>query len=93
MKRPMDPVLGEIGDQQERGNLHDERQRSDGRAHRRHARPVEENQRGPEREDRQQLDQQRVDEEIGEIDQPLAAEDGLPARSAKSRSSGMKTAE
>ena len=41
------------------------------------ARPIEEDQRRLQREDRQHLDQQRVDEEVGQIDDPLAAEHGL----------------
>ena len=77
MKRAVDPVLGEVGDQHERRHLDEQRQRSHRRAHPSHARPVEENQRRPQREDRQDLDQQRVDEEVRQIDQPLAAEDGL----------------
>jgi hypothetical protein len=77
MKRPMHPVLREIGDQQERGHLDQERQRSDGRADRSDPRPVEQDERRFERENRQNLDEQRVDEEIGQIDRPLPAEDRL----------------
>ena len=73
----MHPVLGEIRDQQQRQHLRRERQPRHRAADPLNPRPVEQDGGRPERQDREDLDEQRVDEEIGEVDRPLTPEDRL----------------
>src|SRR5687768_7344594 len=77
MKRPVNPVLREIGDQKNQGNLDQQRQRSDGSRQRLDPRPGEQYQRRLQGENRQDLNQQRIDEEVREIDGPLTTKDRL----------------
>ena len=66
MKAAMDPVLSEIGDEYQHRNLK-KRQRGNHGLHRRNARPAEEDESWSERENRQDLDQERIHEKVGEV--------------------------
>jgi hypothetical protein len=77
VKRPVHPVLGEIGNHQQEGHLQQQRQRGDCRAQCADSRPVKQDQGRLQGGNGQNFDQQRIQEEVGEIKNPMGTEDGL----------------
>src|SRR5687768_9048310 len=73
MEGPMHPVLSEIGDEHQRHYLDDKRERTNRGAYRIDTRPVEEDERRCQGENRQNLDEERVDEKVCEVNGPLGA--------------------
>ena len=77
VERAVHPVLGEVGHEHHQWHLRDDRKRPDGPAHPLHTSPREQDERRLQRQDGQHFNQQRVDEEVGQIDEPLAAKHRL----------------
>ena len=77
VERAVDPVLGEVGEDEDRGELDRRGQRRDLGRHRGRARPVEQHHRRLQGQQRDHLDEQRADEEVREVGPPVAAEDRL----------------
>ena len=74
----MNPVLGKVRHQDDEQYLESDGTAANGVTEPVRASPIEQDQRRLQREDRQHLDQQRVDEEVGQVDHPLPPEHRLP---------------
>jgi hypothetical protein len=79
MEEAMDPVLSQIGEDEDPRELHDEGLSRDPSPHLRVGRPLEEDHCGLECEQRRHLDEEGADEEIDDVGAPSVAEDGLRA--------------